>query len=125
MHVLYLAPKYPVVSETFVSDQVTALRAAGHRVSVLAFSSGMPVADAHADTHYLLPSRAARPWVFAAACLRMAGHFAVRPRLWRTFGRARHYPRLLALALVYAAYLKKHPLPAQLLICHFGQIFHD
>lgn len=129
--VVYLCHGFPLVSETFVSDQVEALIQRGIPVKVLALVSGnnaqrtaqWHATKAHAGVlHTMYPQgigmkEGLRSLPYAAFKV------LTRPSSWRlTFFCLRHARGMLAQACLMAEWLRHNPQQASLLVCHFGNM---
>lgn len=130
--VIYLCPRFPVVSETFVSDQIEALAAHGTPVRVIAlrqgnatelFQSWRSNPTRSAALSILYPSLSKATTLKAA--LYVLPRLLLRPATWLpTFNLARRGPGLLVEAIQYAAALRFKPQQGSLLVCHFGTVGH-
>ncbi len=129
--ILYLCQAFPVVSETFISDQVKALIAQGTPVQVLALKHGN---NAHSTAAWNTdPTRAQALHVMypqgtglrrALACLPgVVLPILSHPGSWAlTLFCMVRAPSLLAQAVLAANWLRKNPQPGAALVCHFGPV---
>ena len=81
MRVVVLLDRFPVLTQTFVVNELLALRAAGHDVRVEALERGDGAPPGGVPTHYREPGGLL--WLLARHPLRCARDFALRVRLRR------------------------------------------
>lgn len=129
--VLYLCQSFPVVSETFISDQVEALLQQGVPVKVLALKHGNNLARTaqwNANPQHAAALQVMYPQGVGIAAGLKSLPYALckilgRPASWGlTLYCTRHARGLLAQACLMAAWLHRNPQLASVLICHFGNI---
>jgi len=128
--VIYLCESFPVLSETFISDQVEQLLAADVPVQVLSLFEGRNAAlnarwradsrrDAALTTLYRDRQQARSALIAPWLVLRLL----LRPASWAITLRCALQARgALRDAVFYAGWLSKHPQRADVLVCHFGPI---
>ncbi|TKW61407.1 MAG: colanic acid biosynthesis glycosyltransferase WcaL [Blastochloris viridis] len=127
--VLYLCYAFPVVSETFVSNQVEALLAKGVNVKVLALvkrNNEKLISSWNTDPNrknalQIMYPQGISAFMAALSLPRTLGRIIVRPASWKiTLHCLRHSPVEFAQASLAAAWLAKHSQKGALIICHFG-----
>ncbi len=127
--VVYLCHGFPVVSETFISDQVEVLIQREVPIKVLALAPGNNAERTkqwYANKAYDGVLEVMYPFgVGIRKALRTLPvtflKIALRPSSWPlTLYCMRHMPSIFAQASLMAAWLHKHPQQASLLVCHFG-----
>lgn len=128
--VIYLCPSFPVVSETFVSDQIEALAASGTPVRVIALTQGNatqlfkswrsnPTRSAALTILYPQISMAVK----LKSLLRLKLHLLSRPTSWLpTLKIAAKAPGLALQAAQFAAGLNFKPQTGSVVVCHFGTV---
>jgi colanic acid/amylovoran biosynthesis glycosyltransferase len=134
--VLYLCRGFPVVSETFISDQVESLIQRGVAVKVLALMPGnnpqrteqWHANPAHAGVLQVMypAGLGSKKGLLVKTALSLPGTFLKvlqRPSSWGlTLYCMRHMPAIFAEASLAAAWLRHHPQQGSVLVCHFGTI---
>lgn len=124
LRVAMLVRAYPTVSETFIQDQIDALREAGHRVDLFSLYAGHTAVEPYGATDdracYLIGPEVPLPRALTRAAVRLLRSSGSPARLLEVARTARRQPRIAAEAVHAIPILRGRDLEYDVIHAHFG-----